>query len=1466
MSGNPDARQQAWLEHERVIDCFEAAWQEHGTANIRDFLPPSEDPRRAALLCEIISVDLEYRWDHGQAPRVEDYVRDFPELAQPVIPLRLIAEEIRIRRFHGCAPSSAELEQRFRGRSAELGSLDLPPTQPGNAPSDSTAPAAPAMFSGDPLAELPARRLGRYELRERLGQGSFATVYRAWDPELHREVALKVPRPEYQGQPELDARVLREARSAARLRHPGIVPIHEAGTVGKCTYIAYDFIPGPTLAALLRRGMPSPRQAAEWAARVADALDYAHRSGIVHRDVKPANIMMDRDGQPVLADFGLAIQADAAATLTQHGDVLGTPAYMSPEQARGRGHEVDARTDVYSLGVVLYEMLSGHLPFEGQGASILHRVIHEEPPPPARHRSAIPADLETVCLKALAKEPSRRYSSAAALAEDLRRYLDHLPVRARRLGPLGRLGLWCRRNPALAATMTAAAAAIIVVASVGFVQVVHERDRYRSERDRAEANLYRALLGEARAQLRARDTGWWWQALGNIQKAARLAVSPGNVSELRDLAIQCMGTEYPCLRVHSEWTAHASPITGLAVSPDGGLAATAAQDCLAIWNLPEGKQAAVFSGHGTPITCVDFHPDGVRLAVAFDDGSVRLWEFQNREQPGSADGSSRLIESLAGTVSAIKFSPDGAWLAVTRRDGAVRLLPIPAAGLGCAACAARPRIFGGQTAEVNCLSFSPDGARLASGSDDRIIRLWDVAAGRLTASWSASNAPIALAFTPDGNTVAWSDFETFGVRMRRLSGTTTTMQAQMHTGTVHSLGFDRKHRLWTASADGSAKLWRPYYGTEFLRETATAGGDFAGVTAAVMTRDDRWLVAGYGDGRVRVWEVAEPPQRALLESNNQNAIFMAAGRRLVTGQFLYDFSNGLEAAPVVYPPSEIRSLVLHPAGAWLAHGHDDGSIHVWDFAQGRERSHWRAHRGGLRSLAASGDGQFLASASSDGSVKVWRWDSGRLERSLDGTIGAIHQVSWSRDGRHVAACGELGVLLWDWPNGKARVLSEEVQRSGATAFGNDFLAFASQQTVEVWNLRLGRRAYTLHGHASPVLALDFSSDGQQLATAADDGVRLWDTGSGREQASLRVDGLAPRWLAFEPGGRWLLIGRTSEPLIWDVAAKKVVARMASLARPFQCGAFSPDGAHFYLAAGVAGTLLRYSVAEVKQVAGGAHMNGGDLRIPPPSAPIIPAGHSDSIWGVATSPDGRWLATAGHDRAVRLWDGRTLQLVRTLDNFDDLVWCVAFSPDSRYLASGGADLRVCEAATGKAVWRSADHERMVSTVAFHPGGRWLISGSYDGTVRLWDASSGRSRGILGRLQGPVHKVAFRPDGRRLAVAGHDHHVSIWNFGDRSDAAPGPPAQRLAAHAGPVYAVGWSPDGRYLASGSNEGIIKLWDGDSFTLAATLQAGTGQIRSVSFSSDGRLLAGAAYVAPAVVWDLSALHRSLAEMGLDW
>ena len=414
-----------------------------------------------------------------------------------------------------------------------------------------------------------------------------------------------------------------------------------------------------------------------------------------------------------ISDFGLAKRVEVDSGMTATGTVLGTPCYMSPEQARG--NHVGPEADIYALGAILYECLTGRPPFRAARVyETLRQVIDEEPVSARILNRHVPRDLETICLKCLNKSPSRRYVRAVELADDLARFQQGQPIQARRVGALRRVALWCGRNPWLATTIAASLITIAMITSVAFVQIVRERDRYRNERDRAEANLYDSLVSDVRAQMQGRDTGWWWQAMDDLHQAAALRTEHRDAAGLRDLTIQCMGSEFPCLRVHATWPCHAGAVRAVALSPDVQLAASGGDDgSVRVWSLEDDKNVVVLPGKGR-VTGVAWHPGGRFLAATSTDGQLRIWDLGSSTVriPRIGQPPSWSLRFEAGPATYVSFSNRGDWLAAGCADGKIHLLSATANVLSAnqapAIGTADHRILSGHEGAIDCLVFLPD--------------------------------------------------------------------------------------------------------------------------------------------------------------------------------------------------------------------------------------------------------------------------------------------------------------------------------------------------------------------------------------------------------------------------------------------------------------------------------------------------------------------------------------------------------------------------------------------------------------------------------------------------------------------------------------------------------------------------------------------------------------------------------------
>jgi len=656
----PDDQQ--WSVVDDAVDRLEQLWKTSSCPDLAPLIPPPGDPLRHQILVELLKIDQEFRWQAGQQKLLEAYLTEWSELQQEqAVQAELLEAECLTRAAFGSLPSAEDLRRRFPALPDEVRERVLQAAEMGReaaaATSDFTSQSTPrnALRIRCPHCHNPVdlpldtlltdltcsacgshfslvdqsqatraapllSTMGRFELVERLGVGGFGTVWKARDKQLDRTVAVKIPRQTGMSVEETE-KFFREARAAAQLRHPNIVSVHEVGRDGDSVYIVSDFVRGATLGEWLTGQQLTSREAAELCAKIADALHHAHEQGVVHRDLKPANIMIDADGQPHLMDFGLARREVGEVTVTLDGQVLGTPAYMSPEQAQGEGHTADRRSDVYSLGVILFQLLTGELPFRGVARMIMHQVINDEPPSPRKLRANIPKDLATITLKCMEKEPSRRYQTAHDVAAELRRFLAGKPIQARPVGRIEYAWRWCRRNRLVAALCCAVVFALAAGTATSMYYAVQagtraedaERERLQAVDAKREAEGERARAIEAKAiadDARVRSERQAYQAtifavwndikpkegfvhkkpiLGDQNRDIRIGNTGSVESRLRDMPVKFRGWEWGYLMSQcdrAEWTLDAGTgeTTMLSASVDGERILSGAGTRLALWD------------------------------------------------------------------------------------------------------------------------------------------------------------------------------------------------------------------------------------------------------------------------------------------------------------------------------------------------------------------------------------------------------------------------------------------------------------------------------------------------------------------------------------------------------------------------------------------------------------------------------------------------------------------------------------------------------------------------------------------------------------------------------------------------------------------------------------------------------------------------------------------------------------------
>lgn len=964
-------------------------------------------------------------------------------------------------------------------------------------------------------------RLGPYRILNVLGAGGMGVVFRAEDTRLGRLVALKVMSPRLAESVSARQRFLREAKSAARLRHPAIVPLYEVGGEDGPAFLAYALVEGPTLARLVLEVRPTHRQAAEWVARLADALDYAHNAGIIHRDVKPANVVMDDAGRPMLADFGIALQTDALADLTHEGDIVGTPAYMAPEQAAGRKSEIGRLSDVYSLGALLYELLCGRPPFQGSLTSIIHQAVHNDPPPPHHFRPGIPRDLVTICQKAMAKEPSRRYPSAGALAEDLQRYLQHLPIRARRLGPLGRLALWCRRKPALATSIALGVLTSLSIGIYSFDRVVRERDRFHQERDRAQLLLASRALDKG---ISLCDEGEIAQ--GMLWFARGLRETPASASGLLWAFQSNLSAWRPLLARRQVTVGDTRPVRAVAYHPNGRVLVSAGDGFICSFDAASGEPLGKLQALNrilSPNCRLTFSREGHTVLADISD----LWDADT----GQAIGLTGLNEDTIRLASA-----DGRYLLTFRRDEKEAILW---------ETSSRRRVAVIQRAKINAqkFDFAPSTGRLAVIDSAHTCWLWQ----------DVKSAPAVLAkriqvaaFAPDGRTLWLAGDDKSARAWDAVRGRPLDIVLP-HQATVMALALTSDGRaIVTGSADRTARVWDAQTGRPLSPPLHHPGR----VSAVAWAPDGRALVTGCQDqGGVHVWELPEiaDPRPVLHHEHPVWAMALSGdGRRLLTG---CGTVNGA------------------------------GAAQLWDVASGERLGQALPCRGMLIAVAISRDGQTLATGDWSGVVQLWEASSKRpLGPPLQKLGGNIVALALSPD-EHTLLTDRIDVYftpeqlhtssqLWDpaTRHSKGSLIGHELAIRDA-AFSHDgrlLLTGSYDQTARLWDPQTLTPLGQPFWHEGAVGAVAFSPDARFIVVGSDDGrAKVWEVASGRFIGPPLLHQGTVRKVAYSPDGRLILTGSTDQTArLWESTTHKPVGPTIRHDDAIEAGTFTPDGRMF----------------------------------------------------------------------------------------------------------------------------------------------------------------------------------------------------------------------------------------------------------------------------------------------------------------
>ncbi|MBI2947187.1 MAG: protein kinase, partial [Verrucomicrobia bacterium] len=1027
---------------------------------------------------------------------------------------------------------------------------------------------------------------------EEIGRGGMGVVYKGRQLSLNRTVAVKVILSGRFATVESIQRFRAEAEAAAGLQHSNIVAIHDVGEHRGQHYFSMDYIEGQCLAELVRENPLPPRRAASYVQRIATAIQYAHEHGTIHRDLKPSNVLIDQLDEPRIADFGLAKRVAVDRDLTTTGQVIGSPSFLAPEQARGQGAKAGPACDIYALGALLYFLLTGRPPFLSESLEgTLHLVLNTDAISPRLLNPAVPRDLETICLKCLEKEAQRRYPSAERVADELGRFLQDQPIQARPLSRLEKIWRLCRRHPATASL----SAAVVILFLAGFAGVSWQWGVARKnalaeahQRERVEEALSQMELQRAEDLFRAGDS-----SSGLAYLARVLRKHPGNriAAERLLSALSHRSFALPALQPIQ----HEAPVTDADFSPDGRLLVTSGQDgTLKLWEARTGEVIFSRQVHTSAIHSVRFSPDGRKVATGSQDKTVRIWDAETGQAltdplrhksavsllDWSPDGSrivtacgdqtARVWEAQTGaaiteplghnsSVTSVQFSKSGKWIVTSTWLGIAQLWSAETGH------AVGPPLK--HPLNLYSARFSPDETRLVTAGYDGKARLWAVPSGQLLGKPLAHDDDVRFAaFSPDGIRVV----SVSGDRTARLwnADNGELLATLKHGAWVNHAEFSEDgQRLLTVTADNSAWVW-DVMSAQPLVEPIKHGGRLA---RARFSPDGERIVTAYSDKTAWVWDV-RPGQMLGWTLWHTGQVsrprFSPNGAQVVTTSWdntakLCDLKSG--ETFVLAHPGWVLTAEFNRDGDRILTAAADVTARLWDSRTGQEVGPALRHGARLAAAQFSHDGRRIATAGWDGIARVWDAHSGKLLAELSRHATRLRQAEFSRDGRYIVTASVDGVArLWDAENGRALGpdLQHESQVNQCQFSPNSrrVLTASSDHTARIWAVPTGRPIGDTLRHLGPVRFGEFSPDGQRVVTASDDHTaRVWDAWTGKPLIPLMRHEGPVMCAQFSPeGSRIITASGDATARVWDAATGKPLSELLRHKLVVFEAEFSPD--------------------------------------------------------------------------------------------------------------------------------------------------------------------------------------------------------------------------------------------------------------------------------------------------------------------